>query len=106
MGNNSSNNNISNNNISIKVPNIYAKVLKGARLVKILKKNMDQVSKYEKVEPDYIKYPERYDALFKIIIEYNVDNIEYNSLKTLPKRNFYKLFNNKLAEIRNVRSRL
>lgn len=97
MGNSNSNN----NKISLRVENIYAKVLKGYELVKLLKKNMDEISRYEKTKPDYIKYPERYDALFRIIIEYNVDNIEYNQLKILPKRNFYKLFNNKLVEIRN-----
>lgn len=100
MGNSNSNR----NKISLRVENVYARVLKGYELVKILKENMDNISKYQKTEPDYIKYPEMYDALFKIIIEYNVDNIEYNSLKVLPKRNFYKLYNNKLYEIRNNRS--
>lgn len=104
MGNSNSNRNYNSNKISLRVENVFARVLKGYELVKFLKKNMDEVSKYEKTKPDYIKYPERYDALFKIIIEYNVDNIEYNSLKILPKRNFYKLFNNKLVEIRNIRN--
>jgi hypothetical protein len=94
-------NNYSSNNFSIKVPNIYAKVLKGSELVLILKKNMDDISKYKKTQPDYLKYSDMYNALFKIIIEYDVNNIEYNSLKILPKINYYKLYNNKLAQIRS-----
>lgn len=93
--------------VKLKVGKLYARVLKGKILVKLLKQHMDNISQVQKIQPDYLKNKQKFDALFKVVIEQNVTNLEYNILKGLPElpfskknRNYYYEFLNRLKRIR------
>lgn len=93
--------------VKVKVPRLYARVFKGHILVKKLKQHMDSIAHIRKIQPDYLKYNSRYDALFKVVEDHNVTNLEYNILKGLPElpfakktRDYYSEFLNRLKRIR------
>ena len=94
--------------IILKVKDLFSRVFSGNVLVQKLKQHMDSIAQIENTQPDYLKYPSRYNALFRVVIEQNVNNLEYNILKVLPKipfakenQNYYSQFLNRLKVIRS-----
>jgi hypothetical protein len=94
--------------LNLKVKNLFSRVLKGELLVKLLKQHMDSSAQIRNRQAEYLEFSSRFNALFKVVIDQNVTNLEYNILKGLPElpfgkktRNYYYEFLNRLKRIRS-----